>query len=415
MLPARALSAYGDDIALVVLTLRVFAEGRTPWSISGLLLCAAFPAVLLARPAGRLVDAAPFRALAVVTAVWQAGCCVGLALATPLWSTYLLVLLLQAGQVVALPTWSALTPEIAEPDEVGRVVSASQAMNTVLGVAAPATAGLATAWLGYGAPLLLDAATFVVLGAAGALIQASRGRGAGFDVAGGVGPTPVSFSLRSDALLWPLILGMCALVLVGEVTNVVEVFLVRGALGASPAVFGLVGALLAAGIVAGSIVAGRAASDAGRAVRAVTSAIVLGLLLVVAGVAPTLWVFGVAWAILGVGNGIVNADVSTLVLTRTPDHARGRAIASVNGMVRGSSLGAMALGGAAGAVLGARPTFVVAGALAAAVSTALLVRIWHELPGVASRRPEQSAVASAPGNPHSPAAALPATPPRPAP
>jgi len=379
MLPARALSSYGDDIALVVLTLRVYGEGSGPWSISGLLLCAAFPAVVLARPAGRLVDAAPFRTLAVATALWQAACCVGLALATPLWTTYALVLLLQAGQVVALPTWSALVPEIAGPDEVGRAVSASQAMNTTLGVAAPATAGLATAWLGYGAPLLLDAATFVILAATGALIQASRGGGTRSETAGNASPGPVTFSLRSDALLWPLILGMCALVLVGEVTNVVEVFLVRGTLGANTAAFGLVGALLAAGIVAGAIIAGKAASDAGRAVRAVTSAAAIGLLLVVAGVAPTLWVFGVAWAILGVGNGIVNADVSTLLLTRTPDHARGRAIASVNGMARGSSLGAMALGGLAGAVLGARPTFVIAGALAAAVSTAVLVRIRREL------------------------------------
>jgi hypothetical protein len=48
-------------------------------------------------------------------------------------------------------------------------------------------------------------------------------------------------------------------------------------------------------------------------------------------------------------------------------------------MARGSSLGAMALGGAAGAVLGARPTFVVSGALASAVSTALLVRVRREL------------------------------------
>jgi MFS family permease len=383
MLPARAISAYGDDVALVVLMLRVFGEGGGPWSISVLLLCAAFPAVVLARPAGRLVDAAPFRVLAVVTAVWQAGCCVGLAFATPLWSTYVLVLLLQAGQVVALPTWSALVPEIAGPDEVGRAVSASQAMNTVLGVAAPATAGLATAWLGYGAPLLLDAATFVVLAAAGMLIHASRGRDRSDASAG---PAPASFSLRSDALLWPLILGMCALVLVGEVTNVVEVFLVRGTLGASPAVFGLVGALLAAGIVAGAMIAGKAASDAGRAVRAVTSAIAIGLLLVVAGVAPTLWIFGAAWAILGIGNGIVNADVSTLLLTRTPEHARGRAIASVNGMARGSSLGAMALGGLAGALLGARPTFVVAGALAAAVSTAVLVRIRRDLPVAAPLR-----------------------------
>jgi hypothetical protein len=31
MLPARALSSFGDDMTLVVLTLRVYDEGLGPW------------------------------------------------------------------------------------------------------------------------------------------------------------------------------------------------------------------------------------------------------------------------------------------------------------------------------------------------------------------------------------------------
>src|SRR5262245_31398221 len=108
MLPARAVSAFGDDMALLVLTLRLYDDGLGPWSITGLLLCAAIPVVLMARPAGWLVDTVPFRALAVSTALWQAVCCVGLAFDTPLAVTFALVLLLQAGQAVANPTWQAL-------------------------------------------------------------------------------------------------------------------------------------------------------------------------------------------------------------------------------------------------------------------------------------------------------------------
>jgi hypothetical protein len=44
-------------------------------------------------------------------------------------------------------------------------------------------------------------------------------------------------------------------------------------------------------------------------------------------------------------------------------------------MVRGNSLGAMALGGAPGTLLGARGTFVAAGALSLVVALALLGRI----------------------------------------
>jgi predicted MFS family arabinose efflux permease len=76
--------------------------------------------------------------------------------------------------------------------------------------------------------------------------------------------------------------------------------------------------------------------------------------------------------------------VSTLLLNRTPDAARGRVLANVNAMARASALGAMALGGAAGTLLGPRATFVAAGALAAVVAGALVVRIRRVLSGSAA-------------------------------
>ena len=375
LLPARALSAFGDDMTLIVLALRVYDEGLGPWSIAGLLLCAALPVVVLARVAGRLVDTVPFRTLAAAAALWQAACCIALALVTPVWATYLLVLVLQSGHAIANPTWGALVPSVAPRDEVGRAVGASQALNTLAAVAAPAAAGVLVGTVGFTAPLLIDAATFVALGAAGLAIRTVRG-GAAAEEDGADAPGETrSFPLRSDALLWPLMVGLCAMVLVGEVTNVVEVFLVRGVLGASTVVFGLLGAGLAAGLVAGSLLAGRPVSNERRAQRAVLAALALAVGLALGGLAPSIWIFAAFWCALGVANGIVNVDVSTLVLERTPEHLRGRVIASVNGMVRGSALGAMALGGAAGAVLGPRGTFVASGVLMAVVGTALLARI----------------------------------------
>jgi MFS family permease len=383
MLPARALSSFGDDMTLIVLTLRVYDQGLGPWSITGLLVCAAFPVVVLAPIAGRFVDSVPFRRLAFLTAIWQASCCIALSFGGPVWTTYALVLLLQAGHVVAGPTWQALIPNIARPDEVGRVVSASQALNTAAMVAAPAAAGLTVAWLGYSAPLLIDGATFLVLAAAGLAVRASRGIEAQPGGTTEHGEPATSFSLRSDALLRPLIVGLCVFVLAGEVTNVVEVFLLRGTLGASSAAFGLVGAALAAGIVVGSLAVGRSTSDASRALRCAVASGGLALALITAGLAPTIAVFAVAWLILGVLNGALNADVNTLLLNRTPEAARGRVLANVNAMARGSALGAMALGGATGTLLGPRSTFVAAGALGAVVAGALVVRIRHVLSGSA--------------------------------
>ena len=92
---------------------------------------------------------------------------------------------------------------------------------------------------------------------------------------------------------------------------------------------------------------------------------------------PSRWAtrVAVAWTALGVTNGMINADVSTLLLGRTPEPSRGRVLATVNAVVRGSSLVALALGGAAGSVLGPRATFVLAGALMTVAAAIVLVRI----------------------------------------
>jgi MFS family permease len=372
MIPARAVSQFGDDLALLVLTLRVYSEGRGPWSITILLLCATVPVVALASLAGRLVDSLPFRLLATTTALWQAACCVGLFFAGPLWTVYALVVLLQIGQVVANPAWQAMVPAIAGPDEVGQAVGMSQALGTVASVAAPATAGILAGTLGYGAPFLIDAMTFLLLGAAGLAIHATR-----HDPVSDDAPEAAAngFSVWKDDLLRPLILGVCALVLVGEVTNVVEIFLLRGTLGASTVVFGLVAAALAVGIVAGSVLAGRNVPDSTRAPRVAVAALVLGATLALAGLAPAIWIFAAAWAFLGISNGFANVDASTLLLNRTPESHRGRVLANVNGVVRGSSLAAMLLGGLAGSLLGPRTTFVAAGSLMALVALVLYRRL----------------------------------------
>jgi MFS family permease len=79
----------------------------------------------------------------------------------------------------------------------------------------------------------------------------------------------------------------------------------------------------------------------------------------------------------GFGAGMLNAATSTLVVTRSAELVRGRVIAALSGTARAASLLALLLGGLAGALLGPRATFVVAGsgcAVAAVVSAVLVIR-----------------------------------------
>lgn len=391
--PARALSLLGDEVALIALLLHVYDVGGGPRAVTLLLVAAALPTVLLAPWAGRLADRTDSRALMVGSALLQSAVCVALAFASPLWAIYLLVMLLQAGQAVAGPTWQALIPRIVGEPDVGRAVGATQALMTLAAVAGAPLGGLLVGVGGQRLPLLADAATFAVLAVAGAAVRTRRG-GRIAPVAQQDAAVPHACAphacapraaapraldglrvLRADVLLWPIFAALMVYIVVGEATNVVEVFLVREALQGTAMDYGLVGMAAAAGVVAGSLLAGRARAAARLVVVAVAAATVQAGSLLMAGLVPSVaWLLAV-YALLGVSNGGLNTSMSTLVLTRTADAVRGQVLAALNGLSRGFSLAALALGGWAGSVLGPRGTFVASGAACLVVAAWLGVRV----------------------------------------
>ncbi|HET8616630.1 MAG TPA: MFS transporter [Actinomycetales bacterium] len=400
--PARALSVLGDEMALVALLLAVHDSGGGARGISLLLASAAIPTVLLAPWAGRLADRWDSRVLTTVSALAQGLVCAALALAiageVPAhpWLLYVLVALLHAGQAVANPTWGALVPKIVGDGEVGRALGATQALTTVAAVAGPALGGVLTGLGGARLPLLADTATFGALAVAGLVVRTRRGervvlrgrrrprRAAQSAATGAAGPaSPVAKPraldglrvVRRDVVLWPLFTSLMAFVVVGEATNVVEVFLVRDSLHGTDTAYGLIGMAAAAGIAVGSLLGGRDATTRRRLRWIVLAAGAMATCLVVAGLAPTLLVMAAAWSLLGIANGALNTSTSTLLLTRVPDAARGQVIAAMMGASRGFSIGALALGGLAAAAIGPRATFVVSGALALAVTAMLALRV----------------------------------------
>lgn len=398
--PARALSVLGDEMALVALLLAVHDTGGGATGISLLLASAALPTVLLAPWAGRLADRWDSRFLTVTSALTQALVCVVLALsisgevpAHP-WLLYVLVALLHVGQAVANPTWGALVPRIVGDVETGRAIGATQVLTTLAAVAGPALGGVLTGLGGARLPLLADTVTFAGLALAGLVVRTRRGvpvsrrRTAQDRVDAASDPALAARSapskphaldgmriVRRDLVLWPLFTGLMAFVVVGEATNVVEVFLVRDELHGSATAYGLIGMAAAVGIAAGAVLGGRDADTSRRLRWIVLSAAAMAAAFLVAGLSPSLVVLGGAWAVLGVANGALNTSTSTLLVIRVPDASRGQVIGALMGASRACSLGALALGGFAAGTIGPRATFVVSGALALAVTVVLAVRL----------------------------------------
>lgn len=377
VIPARTLCVLGDQITLVVLLLRVSATGE-PRHATVLLVAFALPLVALAPLAGRIVDGYDSRVVLIGAGTVQVVASTGLMLAPGFEATIGAVLVLRAGQAVSQPAWSALLPSIVGDDEIGDVVGLSQSLYAAAGLAGSALGGVLYASIGYRHTLLADTLTFVALTVAGALVRTRRGGrhdharararrdGESASAEGGWR------YIRDDALLRLLVPALCLLVLFAEATGVVEVFLVRDAMGASAWMFGVASATLLLGTIGGPLLARRFRDDAARIRAAGLCTAVAGVLTAATGLAPTVWYALPLMLGMGFAFGGLNAVLATIMLARPPEHLRGRVMATLNGALRGGTVLALALGGLGGQLLGPRATYVVCGLLTAAVAGLIL-------------------------------------------
>jgi MFS family permease len=364
-LAGRAVSTFGDGVALVALTLRLQGDGGRPYEVALLLAAGVIPQLLLARPVGRMVDAHDSRRLLVAGGLAEVAATVPLVVLHSVAAIVLLVAVLGAAASVTGATWSALIPRVVGDDHLAEAVSAQQSLNVLALVGAPAAGGLLAGAFGSSVPVAVDAATFVVVTVAAALVRTRRAP----DGADGSARARGGFAiLRADRVLAPLLAGVALVVLLVGMVDVVLVYLVRDTLAAGGVWYGAVEASWMAGMVAGSLGAGRVRSQPGQ-----VRATVAGAALACAGVAgfavaPTVAVLLPLSVLGGVGNGYAGACVSTLLMVRTPDSARGR-VSAAAGAIFGAAQGAsLLIGGAVVLVLSARELYAVAGLLGLAAA-----------------------------------------------
>src|SRR5689334_15678438 len=231
-LVGRAVSTFGDGVALVALILRLQADGAHPYEVALLMTAGTIPLVLLARPVGRLVDAHDSRLLLVGGGLAEIAATIPLVFLHSVVPMVLLAAVLGAAGSVTGATWSALVPRIVGDDHLAEAVSAQQSLNALVLVAAPAVGGLLAGAFGPGVALMVDAATYVVVTAAAVLVRTRRVPERAPTVAG---PSRVQSGfaiLRADRVLAPLIAGVAFVVLLVGMVDVVLVYLVRETLHA---------------------------------------------------------------------------------------------------------------------------------------------------------------------------------------
>ena len=295
----------------------------------------------------------------------QAVVAAGLAFATDSTVAILaLVALLGCGAALAGPAEFALVPAVAGGDDAelkranGRIESARY-LGYTLG---PLLGGAVAAGGGTRVALLADAASFVVVAGAGAVLPARRRPARAPGEALGRARDGIVFLLRDRVLALVISVAFVSLLFM-TASAAAEVFFATDVLHAGDLGYGALMTAWMGGMVLGATTLPRRVPAAAAATTALVAIAVQGAGLAV----PTLWLsLGlavVAYVVGGAAQGLKNVLVRTLIHERVPERLHGRAYAAYNGLRNGAELVALAGGGLLVSAIGARTTLLLAGAL----------------------------------------------------
>ncbi|HET6549232.1 MAG TPA: MFS transporter, partial [Solirubrobacter sp.] len=329
--------------------------------------------VVLAPRAGRLVDRVETRRLLLVVSLAQAVVAAGLVFAGGLASILALSALLGAGAAIAGPAEAALVPATVREDALAKANGWVESARYLGFTAGPLLAGVLIAAGGVRLGLAVNAASFVAVALAAALIRTRRvpAAPAARAVAGEGGGLKLLFG---DRVLRVTIGAAVAALLFISASMTVEVFYVRDVVGAGPTGFSLVFAGWTGGMVLGALgIASKVRAPL--AVAGLAALALQGAGMAAAALWPVLvWVIA-GYFVGGVGHGVKNVLLRTLIGQRVPAAAHGRAFAAYGAARNSAELGALGLGGVLVGVLGAQPALLLAGlgpVVAGAVGLALL-------------------------------------------
>ena len=199
-----------------------------------------------------------------------------------------------------------------------------------------------------------------VLEQAGLVVRTRRrvdGSGLGPAEAGGLR------ILRDDPVLPVLLILLATFTVLAAMVNVVDVFLVRDTLHASGTWYGLLAATWGAGLLLGSLLSRRWTGQDALIRLIIGSTVGLSLALVGYGAAPHVaWILP-ASVVGGIANGLLSYGVSTLIMLRAREDARGRISATVSAILSTAMIGAYLLGGVVAGFAAPRQIFLVSAGL----------------------------------------------------
>lgn len=388
-----AQSALGNGAGYVALLVIAYDRFNSAWAIGLVLLADLVPAMLLGPVFGAAADRWSRRRCMVVSDVIRAVAFVGVALVDSFAATFALALLAGVGTGLFTPAALAAVPSLVRPERLPSATALYGAIMDLGFIAGPALAALVFLVGGPETILAGNAATFAI----SAVVLSRMRFGAAPAVEDPLQARPGLIreardglrALRGMAGIRAVVAGSGALLLFAGLFNVAELPFATDELDAGDAGFAVLAAVYGFGFVVGSLSGSRGGTLPVLKRRFLGGMGLVGAGFIACGVAPTLASALPAFALAGIGNGLILVYERLLIQTTVDDTLMARVFGVKDGLTAWAFAAAFLAAGGLIEALGVRTVLVVAGvgALVVWLVTSIALRAtWERLgPGDEAR------------------------------
>jgi MFS family permease len=361
-----AQSALGNGAAYVALLVIAYERFESGWAIGLILLADLVPAMVLGPVFGAAADRWSRRRCLIVADVLRAGAFTGIAFVDSFPATFALAIVAGAGTGLFTPAALAGLPSLVKPERLPAATALFGAIADIGFIAGPAIAAGVLAIGGPEAILFANAVTFGI-----SAIALTRIRfGAAPLLTDGDDLPPGLFSGAREGLrelaamigIRAVVVASGAMLLFAGLFNVAELPFVVTDLDAGDVGFGVLMAIYGLGFVGGSLSGSKGGSPPELRARFVLGLAVVAIGFVACGLAPTFAAAIPAFALAGVGNGLVLVYERLLIQTTVPDRLMARVFGVKDGLTAWAFAVAFIAAGGLVDAFGARTLIVAAGA-----------------------------------------------------
>lgn len=326
-LVGSTVSLLGDQFYLVALPWLVLELTGSALALGTIMMAGAIPRAVLMLFGGAASDYVSPRRIMMATAtartlcVAAIGAMVGIG-ALHMWGLYAVVILFGMADAFAAPAASAYLPALVERDQLVPASSLRQTTAQLSTIVGPAPAGLVINALGLASAFFIDAFSFLFIIAAlwklpdpPALPAARR------NVRQVIGEG-IAYVVRDVPLRTLMLLAATLNFCIAGPVSVGLAYLTRARLGGA-ATYGLMVSAVAAGSLAGALLAGTWKIRR-RGVMILAASVVLGLCLGSIGLLRQTWAIAGVLFLMGATAGLVNVHIGAWIMQRIDVAVRGR-------------------------------------------------------------------------------------------